>query len=98
MPHNDSLDSGRGVLLPGASPDVGISGVVSPWEWGEFHNLVGICIRARDGTNYVVLPGGMGRMLFNHVDRQVEAVGQVKRMKDSFCIQVRRFSLCESGK
>lgn len=98
MPYDDSSGCGRGVILPGASSEVGITGVVSPWEWGEFHNLVGISIRARDGTNYVVLPGGMGRMLFNHVDRQVEAVGQVKRMKDAFCIQVRHFSLCESGK
>ena len=53
-----------------------LTGIIIPYDWGEFHNVISIAISAGDGKKYIVVPNGFGRLLYNNIDNIVTVCGE----------------------
>lgn len=70
--------------------DVRITGNVAPYEWGDFHNIISVVVIADDHRSYIVSPGGLGRVLFQHVDSRMTVTGQAWEEQGAWHIRVKK--------
>jgi len=73
-----------------------ITGVVTPYDWNESHDVRGVLIKTLDREEYVVEPNKLGKQLLSMADCTVRVRGAVRqRLNGDFTVIVENYKVMQ---